>query len=217
MRNLDYDTDQELISRFAVKAKRRDAMNQLQAVAYAICFDGHVSDSELDMLRSFLGSHADLINEWPISSIWDLLNRILADGEVTLEERRILLKTLREYALRDLDEDATEASRVTQTIFDDDVEIVFPGRSFVVTGVLEFGKRAPFQERIVSVGGVIHDKVKRDTDFVVVGVKGSQAWTTEKYGTKIDEAMQAKSRGGALRIVREIFAVEALLAAEAQR
>lgn len=224
MSNFDYDTDHELISRFAAKAKRRDAINHLQAIAYAICFDGHVSDSELHMLGSFLSNHADLINDWPISSVWELLNRIMADGMVTLEERRILLKTLREYALHDLNEPASplaeaasEPSRVTQTIFDDDVEVLFPGRAFVVTGVLELGKRGPFQARIAALGGIIHDKVKRDTDFVVVGVKGSQAWTTDKYGTKIEEAMQAKARGAAVRIVRELFAVEALLAAEAQR
>lgn len=213
----DYDRDQELIARFAVQAKRRDAMNQLQAIAYAICFDGQVSDTEIEMLRSFLGAHAHLVSDWPLSSLWDLLNRILADGEVSVEERRILLRTLREYALTDLDAPQPDPTVVSapQTIFDDDVDIIIPQRSFVITGVLELSKRAPFQQRLQAVGGLIHDRVRRDTDFLIVGVKGSQAWSTAKYGTKIDDAQQLKQAGSPIRVVREAFAIEALLAVEA--
>lgn len=206
---LDYDRDQNLIMRLHAADKGRDAANQFQTLAWTICYDGKVTDAELDMLMDFLGTNAHLCDTWPFDRVWDLLARIRQDGEVTHDERMILLKTLKEF------ERGVPAP--TGAAFDDDAEIVIPGRRFCVTGVLELGERRPFQQRLETCGGLIQKSVSSKTDFLVVGLKGSAAWMSDRYGTKIDEVMQNRSRGWQVRVVRESFALEALLLAEAAR
>jgi hypothetical protein len=106
----------------------------------------------------------------------------------------------------------------TDGLFDDDVEIVIPGRSFVVTGVLRMGKRRDFQERLESAGGIVHSAVKVSTDFMVAGDFGSGDWVTSRYGTKFQKVLEyRKTRGAPTKIVREVFAMEALTAAELKK
>lgn len=210
---MDYDNDQSLILALNAPARRRDAINQLQAIAHCICFDGRVTDDEVAMLSAFMLTNSALDKQWPFDRIWGLLDAIRADAIVTLDERVVLLRTLREFALQDPE----AQQKATGAIFDDDIEIDFVERSFVTTGVLAFGKRGPFQARLVSVGATIHNTLRRDTDFLIVGTKGSDAWMAERYGTKIDGAMQAKRGGAKVRIVREPVAIEALLLAEQRR
>jgi DNA ligase (NAD+) len=60
------------------------------------------------------------------------------------------------------------------------------GLSFCVTGVLS-RKREDVHQSILAAGGVIHDKVKRGTDYLVVGAKVGQSKITaaEKNTTKV--------------------------------
>lgn len=202
---LDYDRDQELIMRLNAADKGRDAANQFQMLAWTICFDGKVSDTELDMLVHFLGTNAHLSSAWPYNRVWDLLARIRQDGDVTHEGRLLLLRTLKEFE--------RGVPTPTGAAFDDDVEVVIDGRRFCITGVLEFGQRRHFQERLEACGGIVQKSVSSKTDFLVVGMKGSAAWMSDRYGTKIDEVMQYRERWQ-VRVIRESFAVEALLLAE---
>lgn len=209
---LDYDRDQDIIHRVNTPGRRKRAMQELQGIARAVCFDATLTESEFDMITRFLFDQAEFRADWPLSLIWEKVEAILADGVVSEDERILLLQVLREFAAHDHE----RTQRATEAIFDDEVELLFAQRSFILTGVLEYSKRKPFEERLEKLGGTIHSSVRRDTHFVIVGMKGSESWTTDRYGSKIDKAMQIKRETPScgLKIVREMTAVEALLRAE---
>ena len=212
---VDYDNDQALIMRLNEPQHRRQAEHTLQALCQAVCFDGRIDDSEIEMMRQFLVANSCYASTWPFDRVWSMFESVLTDGVVTLDERMQVLRLLREFQTVNPG-DAPERGKATEAIFDDDAEIVIPGHSFVITGVLEHSKRTPFQNRLAALGGVIHDNVRLDTAYVVVGLKGSEAWTTSRYGSKIARAMELKKdQGSTLKVVREFLAIEALIAREA--
>ena len=64
------------------------------------------------------------------------------------------------------------------------------------TGKLESGPRKKAQATVVSLGGSCHDKVRVDSDFLVIGALGTDHWKTSRYGTKIEEVMHHRSASG---------------------
>ena len=205
----NYDTAQSSIYAANASAKKRDAINALQGLAFAICYDGEVSDAEIAMLRKFLADNREFADEWPFDHLWATLRRALDGGLVTPSDRTLLLRTLREFETRD-NPDPSAA------IFDDDImpeDIRFPGAEFVITGTLESGTRKVFTTRLMALGAQFRSSsvVPSATDYLVVGMKGSKAWKSGRYGTKIEAAMGAKKAGAKVRIIREDVALEALL------
>ena len=56
------------------------------------------------------------------------------------------------------------------------------------------------------------------TDYLVAGDLGSDDWITSRYGTKFKKVLDNRKRGiGSTKIVREVFTVEALTAAELRK
>ena len=46
------------------------------------------------------------------------------------------------------------------------------------------------KEYILSKGGIIHDSVKKSTNYVVVGDLGCDAYSNGSYGTKVKKALE---------------------------
>lgn len=203
------DRDHGILAHIASERLERRALQEFQGIAMAVCFDGKVDDSELNLVRTWLNNHAALWGAWPFDRIVELLRRILADGVVTTEERRELLATLRQYS--------AETHAPAGTIFDDDAVVVVAGRSFAITGASEFFDREALIKRLKDCGATVHDSVRPDTDYLVVGAEGSDLWVTSRYGTKIESAMDYQRRGGRIKVVRDYAAIDALVTCELAR
>lgn len=206
---LNYDRDQALIQRFNAPLSAERAGHQLEGMATMIALDGQIDDNELKALADWLAMNEQHRGLWPICDVYNLVQDILADGIVTQEERRLLFRVLREYTVT-----KETNGKAVETIFDDDAEVVIGGRAFVVTGVLQYSKRKPFLDMVTRLGGVAHSSVRRDTDYLIVGDDGSGAWRHSRYGRKIEEAQAMKRDGHRIRIIREVLALDALLAIE---
>jgi hypothetical protein len=81
--------------------------------------------------------------------------------------------------------------------------IIFPEKHFVVTGNFAFGKRSSVYAAIESRGGVVHDAMRFDIDYLVIGSVISKAWSESTYGNKIKKAVEMRSQGGRPSIVPE--------------
>ncbi len=206
----DYDDDRNLISRLNTDTRFRRAEQELQGMVRLIRWDGRVSNDELVALAEFLEQYREFSGVWPFDRIWQTLSEILADGVVTDAERAHLFDVLKA-----LD---SGVRGPTDGLFDDDADIVIADRSFVVTGVLQMGKRQELHDRLEAVGGIVHKAVKFTTDFMIAGDLGSGDWVTSRYGTKFQKVLEyRKTRGAPTKIVREVFAMEALTAAELKK
>ncbi|MCR4749320.1 MAG: BRCT domain-containing protein [Lachnospiraceae bacterium] len=88
--------------------------------------------------------------------------------------------------------------------------MIWKQRDVVVTGDFDFGSRQDVYSFIENAGGIIDNNVKKATDFVVVGCKGSDAWKTGNYGGKIQKAIELKDKGEHIEIVKENDFIEAV-------
>ncbi len=71
------------------------------------------------------------------------------------------------------------------------------------TGEFELGSRPSVETALSRRGGTPVSSVTKKTDYVIVGSKGSEAWSSDNYGTKVKKAMELQGKGSPIQIVRE--------------
>jgi len=181
----------------------------LQGIATVIIYDGKVDDSEIGLLSEWVTKNLEFADVWPISELYDILNSILEDGVVTPDERKLLFSVLDKIA-----NSVVEDGKSSPTLCDPNPTIAFEGRSFLITGRLQIGKRRAAQEKIESLGGVVKLAPTRALDYLVIGELGTEQWTYSRYGRKIETVMQNRSRGCRTQIVSERDFVYAMISAK---
>ena len=77
------------------------------------------------------------------------------------------------------------------------------GKTFCLTGEFEYGDRSSVESALRQRGGIPISSVTKKTDCLVVGSKGSEAWSNGNYGTKVKKAMELQEKGSPIRIVKE--------------
>ena len=166
-----------------------------------------------------------------LQELHGLLERILKDGEISVEEVNSLRFWIEEHrelsgnypfdkAFGALD-NILEDGKTTQKELDD-LKIVFSeiidpvkcyrshesinslqDKHVCLTGEFVFGAKAIVENLIIDAGGVIDKTVKKTTDYLAVGANGSDAWKTGNYGGKIQKAVEFNKKGANIKIVEE--------------
>jgi BRCT domain type II-containing protein len=83
--------------------------------------------------------------------------------------------------------------------------VVFEGRSFCFTGVFIFGDgdRDQCEAAVRTRGGMCYKHPTRDLNYLVVGSFAEPAWAHERYGRKIETALELKSHDANCKIISE--------------
>jgi DNA ligase (NAD+) len=98
------------------------------------------------------------------------------------------------------------------TPFDDPPpDLSIAGKSFCFTGKFAFGSRDQCIAATLNSGGHCTPRVVSTTDFLVIGSLGSQDWSMESYGNKVEEAVMQRMECGRPVILDEATWREALL------
>ena len=166
-------------------------LQELQMLLEKIIADGEVTLVEFMELKEWMENHRDLQGNYPFDRVFNALDRVL-------EDRRI-------------DPDELEELQILFSDFVDPVknrgchEMIcsFWGKHICVTGDFDYGPRSSVCELIEEVGGIVDKSVKKATQYVVVGAKGSENWKTGNYGGKIQKAMEMIDKGADIKIIEE--------------
>lgn len=106
--------------------------------------------------------------------------------------------------------DTLESLENLDIIFDDPVpKIIYKGHKFAFTGECEFGERKECEKAVVELGGVV-GKLTGNTNYLIVGNKGSNYWKKGSFGNKIIKAFTLKNKYGKISIIRESDWVKSL-------
>ncbi|MCC8150063.1 MAG: hypothetical protein LIO96_00985 [Lachnospiraceae bacterium] len=175
------------------------ALQELQNVLESIIEDGNVSLTEFTFLKGWMENHRDLQGNYPFDRVFNALDNVLEDGKVTsdeLEELQILFTEFVDpVSCRSCHEEIT-------SLYEQHV---------CVTGDFDYGNRSDVCKLIEEVGGIIDKSVKKATNYVVVGSKGSDNWKTGNYGSKIQKAMELSDKGLDIKIIEEKDFIPCLL------
>ena len=75
--------------------------------------------------------------------------------------------------------------------------------SFVFTGAMTSMKRHDAMQAVVDRGGVCHDSVKRDTDYLVLGQNGFIGYRAGHKSAKMKKAEAMRRQGFPIEILSE--------------
>ncbi len=187
-----------------IAAKKNGLIRSLGAllgIAQGLLCDGHLSDREIEFLNQWMSANSAIAKIPPASIVFERVSNALADGVITEDERRYLCETLQQFLGGSIDELA-DPGRVSQLIFDSDIQLIYPGSLFCLTGQFAYAERAQCEEIILSKGGIVGNVTKK-LNYLVVGERGDVEWKHGSLGTKIAKALDYKERGIPIKIVPE--------------
>lgn len=192
--------------------KNRD-INIFTGICIGMLCDGHVNETELSYLASWISNNPHIANEYPVSKISSRINLWLRDGKIDEHEEMELLKILTsiaEPANTPEHEPVNTEYSLSDIFCTPEPDIFIQGARLSFTG--DFNTDRPELEKIVvELGASIAKKeVSGTTDFLVVGESPSESWIHKTGGTKIVKALELKNRGAKIKIVREAFFMSAL-------
>jgi len=172
-------------------SEQTKALQTLNGFIMGIISDAVLSDKEILSLNDWMNDHTDLMGQYPFDKVFHVLERILADGTIDEAERHELLSFFNEM----INPVEKESSSVR--------EISFEGKTFCLTGEFDFGEKSQVASAIERLGGSIERNVKKNLDFLIVGNKGSENWSSENYGGKVKKALEYNDKGCHISIIRE--------------
>ncbi|HJQ12594.1 MAG TPA: HIRAN domain-containing protein [Gemmatimonadaceae bacterium] len=191
------------------RARRAERdLSEFLGLAKGLLADGTVSQSEAELVRTWLTNHASAIDQWPLDRLTERVERIYRDGRIDDAERRELSDLLSAIvggtAGIVLGEDAaTELPLdVPPPVFK------WPGSTFVLTGKFAFGTRAECERQVAKLGGVCNPDISRRTSYLIIGTFGSRDWIHTSFGRKIEKAVEYRTAGHAIAIVGEDYWVK---------
>jgi hypothetical protein len=179
------------------------ATNEITGLIRGILCDGVVAESEAVFLRKWIGERPELLCDPLVASLAARLQRVFADGIVTLEELEELKAVLLQF-------DPQDQTPTTLPLDNPPPSVTVSKKSFCFTGTFVSGKRSWCEMQVTERGGEAHDNIRTDTSFLVIGSKVSAAWVNQSYGRKIQAAAQAKQNGAAICLINEEHWLNAL-------
>lgn len=190
--------------------------NRLHGMLAGLVADNVVTAVESMDFADWLRDHERFREQWPWSEVWQLIELIAEDGEITADD----LKRLEEFCrcfvapmapLAHVHDDDYFPNKQPlgpilvsiDGIYDPIDIIVFRERSFCFTGNAQFGKRRELEAMVYDLGGAAHTNVTIDLNYLVVGALSSPAWAYAPYGRKIEKVFTNRSNGAETLIIHE--------------
>lgn len=167
------------------------ALQTLQNLLKDITSDDVLTREEIQLLTEWVVANRHLEGNYPFDVVLESLRKVLADRIVEPAEKEELLSIFKE-----LIEPVEAATHNTITCLE--------GQHCVITGDFNYGSRKEVIAFIESNGGIIDKSVKKATNYVIVGEKGSDAWSQGNYGNKVKAALDYNAnKGCCIEIVKE--------------
>ncbi len=179
------------------------ACARLLGVLAGITADGHLHDLEVQFLRTWLAENTHAAEHWLGAKLLKEIDHVMADGVITDAERASLLASLQGASGTQFAETGSSTPE-TVAFPADQCEVVFAGRTFVLTGKFQHGTRAECEAATAVAGGSCTDSVSKKVHYLVIGSAGATvSWKQASYGNKIDAAMKLREKGHAIYVLTE--------------
>lgn len=187
-----------------------DPLQSLPGFFHGLLADGEISDIEIEKLSHWVEVNDFLAGTFPYDELEALLKDISTNKTVTKDGRDKLIAFIGEFIDFEHSENLSyehwlelRKQYPIHGILDIDPKIDFKGKTFCCTGESKCAKRSEIREQIISHGGEFKDTVTKDTNYLVIGAKGSLCWAFLKYGQKIEKAIELRKEGRDILIVLE--------------
>ena len=170
-------------------SKATRAIHELLGLLRKITADHYVTEAESEGLSTWIQTHEQVMDQWPVSVIAKRLKRIYADRRAD-EEERADLEVLIERILEQAKDEAFLFGGDGVPLSKPAPAVVFAGCEFVFAGRFLFGPRQICEHEVVVRGGRCVEDVHHDTDYLVVGGLINKEWKASPLRHKIIKAVE---------------------------
>lgn len=183
-------------------------LQTLQGLCYGILSDGIIQDKEVYDLYEWLKQNEHLTSFYPYDELRSLVLSIISDRKIEDEEKLILKAFFKQFVKLENKEIYNQIKLETADVniaglCSSEPEVIFEGKTFCVTGVLNRGNRQQLKADIESFGGIPVDSVSKKTDYLIVGDNGNPAWAFACYGRKVEKALNFRKEGHTIMLIHE--------------
>lgn len=178
-------------------------VDELIGICRGIIADGEVNESESKFLLSWIDSNIHLAPRYPFDVLYRRIAQMLSDGIFDEDEKADLLSVLNSLTGGEIINSESDSMSSSLPLCYPAPDISITGNSFVFTGVFTSGDRKSLERLVVDLGGEMHQNVKKNTDYLVIGEIGSQDWAHSSFGRKIEKAVEYRENGVKISIVSE--------------
>jgi NAD-dependent DNA ligase len=179
-------------------------MQEFHGILGGIAADGVINEAELRVRQDWMEKHEDLAGHWPFTETDSLVCAVLANGTIDQGEHGRLLEWCRSFVdisgHKTLSAQSHSFGTTTTGIAAVSPEIIFPGKSFCVTGASHKVPRKVIQEQITRLGGKISG-VRHDLDYLIYCDAGQKCWAYACYGRKVEQVMEYRIAGVATTLI----------------
>lgn len=179
------------------------AINELMGFLKAILIDGRVDESEVEALAKWLLKNRELQQVWPVNVITERVAHVLRDGIADEQERAELMDLFEELIGPEPDRFINSRAATRLPLTDPQPPVQLAGSTFVLTGKFLYGTRKACEREITVRGGACEPRVTARTNYLVIGVIGSEDWVYSTHGRKIEQAVALASQGRPIAIISE--------------
>lgn len=198
MSNAKLTDDQGQLKTRNIRAKEvcDRKIDELIGICRGIIADNATNMQEAQFLLKWIEANSQVAEHYPFNILYNRISEMLKDGILDNEEQKELMETMAELTGGDIICDDADIDSMSSTLplCKPSPSIVIEGASFVFTGIFTTGPRKQLSELVIELGGIIHDGVKKDTDFLVIGDIGSQDWAHSSFGRKIEKAIELRDQ-----------------------
>ncbi|MBK0371042.1 BRCT domain-containing protein [Flavobacterium agrisoli] len=180
----------------------------LQGICHGILADGTVDEKEIFALEKWLDGNTHLNSYYPYDEIRSLILSIVADGKIDEEEKLVLKAYLKQFVIiqneeisRKINEETKDINITGHCTSEPNIEI--KNKTFCITGILKSGNRSTIEKQIKDLGGNPTKSVTKETDYLIVGDNGNQAWAFACYGRKVEKALELRKTGHTIVLIHE--------------
>ena len=184
---------QPINQRFNVYRRANRAISELIGFLRGIIADQYVSECECEQLAKWIVANREIADIWPVSALVERIDRIYQDG-VADEQERADLGDLVTQIVGCQDDETLSFAPTDLPLTAPEPTIVFEGNEFVLTGKFLYGPRRLCEREIGARGGRCGDSVRLQTSYLVIGSLMSRDWKYSTHGTKIEKAVEYRSR-----------------------
>ena len=192
----------DIFTKFNRKSIDDRQIDTLIGLSKGLTADGAISQGEAEFLLTWLIQNRAASQNPVIGNLLTKVSAMLEDGVLDPDEAEELLGVLHAFT-GEKAQIGELAKPTTLPVNQPTQPIVFPSRSFVLTGTFAFGTRKQCQEAVESLGGINAAGINKSLHYLVIGSYVTDSWIHETYGRKIEKAVQYQKQGVPLVIVTE--------------
>lgn len=195
----------------------RKAFDILTGMALGILSDGELTQKEANFLARWIEANSGNLPHKFIKNLLPVIMMAGAGQELCVEELSRISQILESIVFGGTEKSQVEITPTIGTpcalVFDeiDFSEIQFVGVEFVFTGNFSAFTKKELMKLTSNQGAIAKSATpNKNTDYVVVGSKGSEQWAYSGLGRKVEHALKLKEEASRPLIIREEVFIQAL-------